>query len=118
MEKTIAPSITAPGPPIEQPLPPSKTRHLSLSLKPVVKATQATPTSSSLQPGAKQQKPITSFFSAPHPIHPQSTDGSGHLMILSRPPLAVVRGNNSSTSSINSKNPPSTSTTRVLPAAS
>ncbi|KAJ3139431.1 hypothetical protein HK100_011503 [Physocladia obscura] len=35
-------------------------------------------------------------------------------MILSRPPLGVVRENNSSTSIVNSKNPPSTSTTRVL----
>ncbi|KAJ3112858.1 hypothetical protein HK100_002170 [Physocladia obscura] len=112
MENTIGPNITGAGPPIQQPVSVSKKRLLSLAIKPTANTNAA---SSSLQPGAKHQKSITSFFSAPP--HTQSKDASGHSMILPRPPLAVIRGKNSCTSTINSKNPPSTSTTRVLPAS-
>ncbi|KAJ3386826.1 hypothetical protein HDU80_000293 [Chytriomyces hyalinus] len=64
----IAPNTTGPGPPIEQTLPPSKMRRLSLAIKPAVN----TASSSLLQPTAKHQKSVTSFFSAPR--HTQSKD--------------------------------------------
>ncbi|KAI8838795.1 hypothetical protein BJ741DRAFT_707218 [Chytriomyces cf. hyalinus JEL632] len=107
----IAPNTTGPGPPIQQPLPVSKKRRLSLAMKPTA---NTNPASSSLQPGAKHQKPITSFFSAPPSIQSQPKDASDLSSMLPRAPLSVVRGNNNSTSSVSSKNP-STSTTRVLP---
>ncbi|KAJ3110142.1 hypothetical protein HK100_003140 [Physocladia obscura] len=107
----IATNTTGRGGPPQQPLPPTKKRRLSLAIKPTVKGDAA---SSSLQPGAKHQKPITSFFSAPPSIQSQPKDASGLSSILPRAPLSVVGRNNNSTSSFSSKNPSSTSTTRVF----
>ncbi|KAJ3104710.1 hypothetical protein HK100_004017, partial [Physocladia obscura] len=92
------------GPP-QQPLPPTKKSRLSLTSKqPAVN----TSWSSLLQPTAKHQKSITSFFSAPIP--PQSKDSSSPSMLLLRAPLATKSDTN-----VNSTNTISTSKARILP---
>ncbi|KAJ3220865.1 hypothetical protein HDU81_011132 [Chytriomyces hyalinus] len=115
MDTDIAPNMAAPGPPIEQPLPPSKKRQLSLAIKkPTVKGDAAF--SVLQQPETKHQKSITSFFARPSSNIPQTKQQS----VPSGPqrlPLAVVGGTESNTL-INSANAQSSSKARILPSTS